>query len=138
MASKVYIGTSGWLYKHWVGKFYPEKSNAKQQWDFYRKHFDAIEVNNTFYKLPPPSVFENWYENSQKKMVFTIKANHFITHARKFIKPEESITRLFGSILQLKEKLGAILFQLPPKWKVNVERFAAFLKALPQGLQICF
>ncbi len=136
--SKIYIGTSGWLYRHWIGKFYPEKSNAKRQWEFYSNHFDTIEINNTFYKLPPPTVFESWYDNSPKKMLFTIKANHFITHARKLTQPEEPITRLFGSIAPLKEKLGPILFQLPPKWKVNVTRFKEFLEALPRGYRYAF
>src|SRR5690349_1382774 len=128
--NKIYIGTSGWLYKHWNSRFYPEKSNAKQQWQFYSQHFDTIEINNSFYKLPPRSVFEGWYENSPKKMLFAVKANRFITHMRKLTQPEEPITRLFGSIVHLKEKLGPILFQLPPKWKVNVIRFKEFLEAL--------
>lgn len=137
-ARKIYIGTSGWLYKHWNGRFYPEKSNAKQQWEHYSKHFDTIEINNSFYKLPPPSVFEGWYENSPKKMLFAVKANRFITHMRKLTQPEEPITRLFGSITALKEKLGPILFQLPPKWKVNVTRFKEFLEALPTGYKYAF
>lgn len=137
-ASKIYIGTSGWLYKHWVGKFYPEKSNAKQQFEVYSKHFDTVEINNSFYKLPPHTVFEGWYEQSPKKMLFAIKANRFITHMRKLTKPEEPITRLFGSIEPLKEKLGPILFQLPPKWKVNITRFKEFLEALPKGYRYAF
>jgi len=91
---KIHIGTSGWLYKHWIGRFYPEKSNSKQQWEFYSKHFETIEINNSFYKLPPPSVFEGWYENSPKKMLFAVKANRFITHMRKLTQPEEPISRL--------------------------------------------
>ncbi|HVX26630.1 MAG TPA: DUF72 domain-containing protein [Parafilimonas sp.] len=136
--NKVYIGTSGWHYKHWVGKFYPEKSNARQQWEFYSKHFDTIEINNSFYKLPPPTVFEDWYMHSPKNMLFAVKANRFITHMRKLTQPEEPITRLFFSILQLKEKLGPILFQLPPKWKVNVTRFKEFLETLPNGYRYAF
>src|SRR4051794_27450617 len=107
--TKIHIGTSGWLYKHWIGRFYPEGSSAKLQFQFYSKHFDTIEINNSFYKLPPPSVFEGWYKNSPKKMLFAIKANRFITHMRKLTQPEEPITRLFGSIQALKEKLGPIL-----------------------------
>ena len=136
--SKIYIGTSGWLYKHWNGRFYPEKSNAKQQWEFYCEHFDTVEINNSFYKLPPPTVFEDWYSNSPKKMLFAVKGNRFITHMRKLTQPEEPITRLFFSILQLKEKLGPILFQLPPKWKVNVTRLMEFLEALPKGYRYAF
>jgi uncharacterized protein YecE (DUF72 family) len=137
-SNKIYIGTSGWLYKHWVGRFYPERSSAKQQWEFYSKHFDTIEINNSFYKLPPPAVFEDWYKNSPKKMLFAVKGNRFITHMRKLTQPEEPITRLFFSILQLKEKLGPILFQLPPKWKVNTQRLNEFLEALPTGYRYAF
>jgi len=135
---KIYIGTSGWHYKHWVGKFYPEKSSAKKQWQYYSTHFGTIEINNSFYKLPPPSVFEDWYKNSPKKMLFAVKANRFITHMLKLSHPQEPITRLFGSIVALKEKLGPILFQLPPKWKVNATRFKEFLEALPKGYRYAF
>jgi uncharacterized protein YecE (DUF72 family) len=83
-------------------------------------------------------VFEDWYENSPKKMLFAVKANRFITHMRKLTQPEEPITRLFGSILSLKEKLGPVLFQLPPKWNVNVTRFQEFLEALPKTYRYAF
>jgi len=137
-ANKIYVGTSGWLYKHWLGRFYPEGSNTRQQFEFYSKHFDTIEINNSFYNLPPRSVFEGWYERSPKKMLFAVKANRFITHMRKLTQPEEPITRLFISIDALKEKLGPILFQLPPKWKVNVTRLKEFLQALPAGYRYAF
>ncbi len=135
--SKIYIGTSGWSYKDWIGRFYPERS-AKQQFEFYSKHFNTIEINNSFYKLPPRSVFQDWHEHSRKKFLFTVKANRFITHMRKLTQPQEPIARLFGSIDALKEKLGPILFQLPPKWKVNVTRFKEFLEALPKGHRYAF
>jgi len=89
---KIYIGTPGWHYKYWVGKFYSEKSNAKQQREFYSKHFGTIEINNSFYKLPPSTVFEDWYKQSPKKMLFAVKANYFITHMRKLTQPEALIT----------------------------------------------
>jgi uncharacterized protein YecE (DUF72 family) len=135
---KIHIGTSGWSYKHWIGKFYPEKSNSEQQFEFYTEHFDTVEINNSFYKLPPRSVFENWYKHSPKKFLFVVKANRFITHMLKLTKPQEPITRLFNSIDALKEKLGPVLFQLPPKWKVNAQRFKEFLEALPKGQRYVF
>lgn len=138
VAKKIHIGTSGWSYKYWVGRFYPEKSNSEQQFKFYAKHFDTVEINNSFYKLPPRSVFENWYENSPKNFLFVVKANRFITHMLKLTKPQEPIARLFNSIDALNEKLGPILFQLPPKWKVNANRFREFLEALPKGNRYVF
>ena len=135
---KIFIGTSGWSYKHWVGKFYPEKSNSEEQFKFYTKHFDTVEINNSFYRLPPRSVFETWYEHSPKRFFFVIKASRFITHMRKLTQPQEPIARLFNSIDALKEKLGPILFQLPPKWKVNATRLREFLEALPKGHRYVF
>lgn len=135
---KIHIGTSGWSYKHWIGRFYPEKSSPEQQFEFYTKHFDTVEINNSFYRLPPRSVFENWYEHSPKNFLFVVKANRFITHSLKLTRLQEPLARMFGSIDALKEKSGPILFQLPPKWKVNVDRFHEFLKALPKGHQYVF
>lgn len=134
----IFIGTSGWHYKHWSGTFYPAGINAKQQFDHYTKFFDTVEINNSFYKLPPVSVFEGWYRNSPRRFLFAIKANRFITHNLKLTRPHEPIGRLFNSILALKEKLGPILFQLPPGWKVNVERLREFLTALPVACNYVF
>jgi uncharacterized protein YecE (DUF72 family) len=136
--TKIFIGTSGWHYKHWLGTFYPAGTNAKQQFGYYTRFFDTVEINNSFYKLPPGEVFEGWYKSSPKKFLFVVKANRFITHNLKLTRPQEPLTRLFNSIVVLKEKLGPILFQLPPKWKVNVERLKDFLKALPVGYSYVF
>lgn len=137
-ANKIHIGTSGWLYKHWIGRFYPEGSNAKQQWQFYAGHFDTVEINNSFYRWPDRSVFEGWYKNSPQNMLFSVKASRFITHMRKLTKPGASVTKLFDNITALKNKLGPVLFQLPPKWKINVTRLSDFLEALPKGYRYAF
>jgi uncharacterized protein YecE (DUF72 family) len=135
---KIFIGTSGWHYKHWIGTFYPAGTKAKEQFEHYTKHFDTVEINNSFYKLPPRAVFETWYRSTPKKFLFVIKANRFITHNLKLTRPKEPLARLFNSILALKKKLGPILFQLPPKWKVNIERLKEFLEALPKGYSYVF
>lgn len=136
--NKIYIGTSGWLYKHWIGRFYPEKSNAKKQWQFYAGHFDTVEINNSFYRWPDRSVFEGWYKNSPGNMLFSVKASRFITHMRKLTQPEEPVVKLFENITALKNKLGPILFQLPPKWKINATRLGDFLAILPKGYRYAF
>jgi uncharacterized protein YecE (DUF72 family) len=136
--ASILIGTSGWHYKHWLGTFYPAGANTKKQFEHYTQHFDTVEINNSFYKLPPREVFEGWYKYSPRKFLFVIKANRFITHNLKLLRPKEPLTRLFNSILALKEKLGPILFQLPPKWKVNVDRLREFLEALPVGYDYVF
>jgi uncharacterized protein YecE (DUF72 family) len=134
----ILIGTSGWHYKHWLGTFYPAGTNAKKQFEYYTQHFNTVEINNSFYKLPPREVFEGWYNNSPRKFLFVIKANRFITHNLKLLRPKEPLTRLFNSILALKEKLGPILFQLPPKWEVNIERLREFLEVLPVAYDYVF
>jgi uncharacterized protein YecE (DUF72 family) len=136
--ASIHIGTSGWHYKHWLGTFYPAGTSAKQQFNYYAKLFDTVEINNSFYKLPSREVFEGWYKNSPQKFLFVVKANRFITHNLKLSRPIEPLARLFNSILGLKEKLGPILFQLPPKWKVNIERFREFLQALPAAYSYVF
>jgi uncharacterized protein YecE (DUF72 family) len=135
---RIYIGTSGWHYKHWLGTFYPAGVNAKQQFDYYKQFFDTVEINNSFYKLPPREVFKGWYKSSPRKFLFVVKAHRFITHNLKLSRPKEPLARLFNSILALNEKLGPILFQLPPKWKVNVERLREFLEALPATCNYVF
>lgn len=112
--------------------------SSQQQFQFYAQHFDTVEINNSFYKLPPRSVFQNWYDNSPKNFLFVVKANRFITHMRKLTQPQEPITRLFNSIDALQEKLGPVLFQLPPGWKLNVSRLEGFLAALPAGHRYVF
>lgn len=136
--ARIRIGTSGWHYKHWSGTFYPAGLNTRQQFAHYASVFDTVEINNSFYRLPPPEVFEAWYEESPGAFLFAVKASRFLTHNLKLSRPHEPITRLFGSILSLKEKLGPVLFQLPPKWNVNPERLESFLQALPAGYRYVF
>ena len=136
--NKIFIGTSGWSYTYWVGRFYAKGLSSKEQFEYYCQHFDTVEINNSFYRLPPRSVFESWYHNSPEKFLYAVKANRFITHMKKLNEPQEPIARLFNSIDALQEKLGPILFQLPPKWKINVQRFANFLEALPEGHRYVF
>jgi len=131
MAGRVHIGTSGFHYKHWVGLFYPEGTKPHQMLPFYIRHFHTVEMNNTFYQLPASSTFEAWRENTPKPFCFAVKASRFITHMKKLKDPEESIANFFLRIELLERKLGPILFQLPPRWKLDTPRLAAFLKVLP-------
>jgi len=135
---RIHIGTSGWHYKHWIGTWYPAGTKPDQQFNYYARHFDTVEINNSFYKLPSREVFEGWYENSPRRFLFVIKANRFITHNLKLTRPKEPLLRFFNSVLALKEKLGPILFQLPPKWKINATRLQEFLQALPTAHRYVF
>jgi uncharacterized protein YecE (DUF72 family) len=130
--SKVHIGTSGWHYKHWLGGvFYPEGMRASEMFDFYARYFDTVEINNSFYRLPTATTFDNWREASPRNFCFAVKASRFITHMKKLKDPESSSEKFFLVADRLGKKLGPILFQLPPRWKLNVERFDEFLRALP-------
>lgn len=132
MRGKVYIGTSGWHYKHWLGTFYPQDLPAKEMLSFYAQHFDTVELNNTFYRLPSPATFDSWRDHSPTRFLFAVKGSRFITHMKKLKDPESSSAKFFLGAERLGNKLGPILFQLPPRWNVNVERLSDFLGVLPK------
>ena len=135
---KVYIGTSGWHYRHWIGTFYPPKTKLHEQFDIYKQTFSTVEINNSFYRLPSPETFKSWRTESPDDFLFVVKGSRFITHQKKLIDPEESTKRFFANVKFLREKLGPILFQLPPTWKKNAERFGDFLQVLPRKFRYVF
>jgi len=136
--NKIYIGTSGWHYKHWIGTFYPEGTKDAEQFGYYLQHFDTVELNNSFYRLPAKETFANWRRSVPKDFIFAVKASRFITHMKKLKDPVESIEQFFDHVNALKEKLGPILFQLPPGWKLNLERLETFLSYLPKQYRYTF
>ena len=125
------IGTSGWHYKHWIGKFYPADMRAPRMFDFYRRFFDTVELNNSFYRLPTFEAFAAWRDAAPPKFCFAVKGSRFLTHNKKLKEPEQALQNLLPRAETLGRKLGPILFQLPPKWKINLERLETFLQALP-------
>jgi uncharacterized protein YecE (DUF72 family) len=135
---KIYIGTSGWSYKHWKHTFYPEGTKNADHFSYYQRHFNTVELNNSFYMLPPPETFTTWNKSTPSKFIFAVKASRFFTHMKKLIVDREGIIRFFTSVDQLGTKLGPILFQLPPKWKINAPRLAEFIAALPKGYRYTF
>jgi uncharacterized protein YecE (DUF72 family) len=137
-SATVHIGTSGWHYKHWLGPFYPEKLPASKMLEFYSQHFDTVELNNTFYRLPPESGVDGWREGSPKGFCFAAKGSRFLTHMKKLKDPEQGIARFFERIDRLGKKLGPIVFQLPPWWEANAERLDHFLAALPPRRRYAF
>ena len=129
---KIRIGTSGWHYKHWLdGVFYPPGTKGAEMFEFYARHFDTVEINNSFYRLPTAKTFETWRESSPRRFCYAVKASRFTTHMKKLKDPQSSSEKFFLAAERLEEKLGPILFQLPPRWKLNLERLAEFLEALP-------
>ena len=132
MSGQVHIGTSGWHYAHWRGPFYPEKMKAAGMLDFYVRQFDTVEINNSFYRLPPINALKNWRDATPSDFCFAVKGSRYLTHMKKLTDPKPGLAKFFSRIDNLGKKLGPILFQLPPGWKCNAERLDAFLCALPK------
>lgn len=135
---KIHIGTSGWHYKHWKGTFYPEGTRDDEQFVYYCQHFKTVEVNNSFYKLPESSTFTAWRKAAPRAFLFAVKASRFITHMKKLNMNRTELHRFFSRVDKLEGKLGPILFQLPPRWKLNLQRLADFLSVLPAGYRYAF
>jgi uncharacterized protein YecE (DUF72 family) len=136
--AEIRIGTSGWHYKHWIGRFYPSHSSGPAMLNYYVQHFDTVELNNSFYKLPDISVFRSWREAVPDQFCFSVKASRFITHNKKLKDPQNALDNFLPRAEVLGAKLGPVLFQLPPRWKLNLERLQQFLAALPRYHQYTF
>jgi uncharacterized protein YecE (DUF72 family) len=133
VACDIRIGTSGWHYSHWSGPFYPAELPKNKWLEFYSRHFDTVEINNTFYHQPKPQTFKNWQKQAPKDFLFTVKANRFITHIKRLKDVEEPLERFFTGAQLLKKNLGPILYQLPPSMHKDLDRLKAFLQILPEG-----
>lgn len=105
---------------------------------YYCERFDTVELNNTFYRLPTQSALENWRDSTPEGFCFAAKGSRFLTHMKKLKDPEQGLARFFEAVDVLERKLGPILFQLPPNWELDLERFAHFLKALPKHHRYAF
>lgn len=125
------IGTSGWNYKHWRGIFYPRDLPPSGWLSFYARHFDTVEINYSFYRLPTRENFVAWAEDAPAGFLFAVKGNRFITHLKRLREPEEPIGRFFERADALGPTLGPLLWQLPPQFHRDVERLTAFLAVLP-------
>jgi uncharacterized protein YecE (DUF72 family) len=123
MSARVCIGTSGWHYRHWSdGVFYPAGMKPSAWLTYYGQHFDSVEINNTFYRLPDRRVFEHWHDTTPANFTFAVKASRFITHVKKLVHPEEYVARFLERASGLGEKLHVVLFQVPPSWAFNQSR----------------
>jgi uncharacterized protein YecE (DUF72 family) len=127
----IHIGTSGWSYKHWRGTFYPDKIKVKDHFAYYIKMFNTVEINNTFYGIPADETFINWKKIVPDNFVYVIKANRFITHMKKLHDPAESALPFIDKVELLGNTLGAVLFQLPPFLKADVQLLEKFIATLP-------
>ena len=128
---EVYIGTSGWVYDDWNRIFYPEDLRPKDRLRYFSDHFKTTEINYSFYHLPKSKTYENWYNQTPDSFVFAVKASRFITHVRRLKDVKSGWIKFIENALYLKEKLGPILFQLPPSFRStdeNVMTLKEFLK----------
>lgn len=128
---KVFIATSGWHYGHWIGPFYPAGIRKKNLFEYYCTKFDTVEINNSFYRLPEEKTFAHWREATPTGFVFALKASRLITHVKRLKDPQGPLDTFMERANILGEKLGPVLFQLPPRWRRNLERLEGFLNALP-------
>ncbi|MGZ5443124.1 MAG: DUF72 domain-containing protein [Thermoanaerobaculia bacterium] len=125
------IGTSGYHYKHWLGRYYPAGTKPSAMLPHYIRDFDTVELNNTFYQLPSESTFDAWRDQTPDDFLFAVKGSRFITHMIKLKDAQRGLTNFMPRAEHLGAKLGPILWQLPPGWKVNVGRLEEFLSILP-------
>ncbi len=129
-----FVGTSGWMYKHWRQVFYPPDLPPARWFEFYARHFDTVEINNTFYRLPQASTFASWRAQARAGFVYAVKASRYITHLKKLKDVAQPLQNLLARARQLGEHLGPLLYQLPPNWQQDPARLASFVELLPADL----
>ncbi len=125
-----HIGTSGWSYDHWHGPFYPAGLPPAERLAHYARRLASVEIDNAFYQLPSEDTLVRWREAVPAGFVFATKASRYITHMKKLMDPADNVPRFVERMETLGDKLGPILFQLPPRWHRNIERLERFLDAL--------
>ena len=135
---KIYAGTSGYSYPEWKGSFYPEDTKAGDMLRSYARHLPAVEINNTFYRLPKRSVLQTWAEQVPESFRFAIKASRRITHFKRLKNTGEEMQFLLRNVATLGERLGTILFQLHPNLKKDRPRLESFLELLAEGTPAAF
>lgn len=133
--NRLLIGTSGWVYPHWRERFYPRGLPQACWLEHYAQRFPTVEVNNSFYRLPPAAVFQAWRQRTPPEFMFSVKASRFITHIKRLREPRAAVTTFVRRAVRLGPKLGPVLFQLPPRFPIDLERLERFLKVLPNGVR---
>lgn len=134
----VYTGTSGFSYKEWKGAFYPEKIANANMLGYYARHLPAVEINNTFYRLPRPETLKSWSKAVPEGFRFILKASRRITHFKRLKDVEEVTSYMFSTVDVLGSKLGPFLFQLPPNFPKDVARLRTFIAQIPAGRRAAF
>jgi uncharacterized protein YecE (DUF72 family) len=138
MDESIRIGCSGWVYKHWRGLFYPGGLPQTRWFERYAEEFDTVEINNSFYLLPKPTTFEKWRKQAPPGFCYAVKANRYLTQAKKLLDCEEPMERMMAAVRHLGDRLGPILYQMPPSFGLNLDRLEAFLKLVPNDVTNIF
>jgi len=126
------VGTSGFSYKEWLGRFYPEKLPASDMLRYYAQHFGTVEINNTFYRMPAESMLESWSQQVPETFMFTLKAPRRITHDKRLREIESDVAEFARRAGVLGNRLGVLLFQLPPNLKKDLVRLQNLLSLVPK------
>lgn len=134
----LYVGTSGYGYKEWKGKFYPRDIKPDAMLPYYAERFNAVEINNTFYKMPNRALLREWMKQVPGRFTFALKAPQKITHIRRLSNATEDLRNFLEVAAVLKKQLGPLLFQFPGNFKKDLERLTAFLKLLPRRRRVAF
>ena len=133
--NRIHVGCSGWVYRHWKGGFYPADLPQKRWFERYAEEFDTVEINASFYRVPPTSTFDGWREKAPPGFRYAVKANRFLTHMKKLVDCEQPRAEFIALARRLGPTLGPILFQLPPSLHKDLPRLEGFLEHLPADLE---
>lgn len=136
--TNIYIGTSGWSYKHWKDVFYPSDLNEKAYLKFYSEYFSTVEINSSFYHFLNPETIDKWTDIVPNDFIFSVKANRHITHTKRLKDADKTVPDFMKSLFGFKHKLGPILFQLPPSFAFDAQRLKSFTEELPKDYRYIF
>jgi uncharacterized protein YecE (DUF72 family) len=135
---RIVVGTSGWQYRDWRGRFYPQGVPQRLWLAYFSERFPAVEINNTFYMLPEEDTFVRWRQESAPGFVFAVKASRYLTHIRRLRDCREPLRRFWSRCRRLGRKMGPVLFQLPPNFQADPDRLDGFLRLLPSSMRAAF
>ena len=135
---RIHIGTSGWHYEHWKGPFYPEDTRSDSFLKYYADFFNTVEINNSFYRVPQEKTLRGWRDTVPEGFVFSVKGSRYITHMKKLKDAGEAVNSFLRQMDVIGRRLGPVLFQLPPRWNVNLQRLGSFLGLLPKKYRYAF
>lgn len=135
---QIRVGTSGWMYDHWRGNFFPEKLPKTRWFEHYVSVFDTVELNNTFYATPRESTVQGWHDKTPSGFLFAVKGSRYVSHVKRLGDIAESLKRQDAPLVHLGNKLGPILWQLPQRWELDLRRLEQFLQHRPPAQRWCF